>query len=189
MTVALVLGVVGRVEVRACAPRTRRRRCRPSCRPACTPSRGARRAHVLLGGAGERARCARRRSPSPWRSRSRAERRRAGARPRSRRSPGCCGGTTGSMRVSSRTCVQASDRRGRRRRWPTAAARSGSRRRRRSSASSCEVGRLEAVAAGLERAHRLLQRLLEGAADRHRLADRLHLRAEHVARLPGTSRR
>src|SRR5207253_10302764 len=43
--------------------------------------------------------------------------------------------------------------------------------------------RLEAEAPDLERAHRLLERLLERPADRHRLADRLHLRAEGVARL------
>ena len=43
--------------------------------------------------------------------------------------------------------------------------------------------RLEAVAADLERAHRLLERLLERAADGHRLAHRLHLRPEGVARL------
>src|SRR5215510_16170603 len=35
----------------------------------------------------------------------------------------------------------------------------------------------------LERAHGLLQRLLEGAADGHRLADRLHLRGEPPIRL------
>ena len=40
--------------------------------------------------------------------------------------------------------------------------------------------RAQAVAADLQAAHRLLQRLLEGAADRHRLAHRLHLRAEHA---------
>jgi len=44
------------------------------------------------------------------------------------------------------------------------------------------VRRLEAVAADLERAHRLLQGLLEGASDRHRFADRFHLRAQHVTR-------
>ena len=37
-------------------------------------------------------------------------------------------------------------------------------------------------AAVLERAKALLQRLGEGAADGHRLADRLHARAEHVGR-------
>src|SRR6185295_3382481 len=42
---------------------------------------------------------------------------------------------------------------------------------------------LEAVAVDLERADRLLQRLLERPADRHRLADRLHLRAEQIFRL------
>ena len=41
---------------------------------------------------------------------------------------------------------------------------------------------VEAEPAGLERAQRLLQRLGERAADRHHLADRLHLRAEHRRR-------
>ncbi len=40
--------------------------------------------------------------------------------------------------------------------------------------------RRQSVAAGFEAAQRLLQRLLEGAADRHRLADRFHLRGESV---------
>ena len=38
---------------------------------------------------------------------------------------------------------------------------------------------VEPAPPGLERAQRLLQRLGERAADRHHLADRLHLRAEH----------
>jgi hypothetical protein len=38
--------------------------------------------------------------------------------------------------------------------------------------------RIEAVEPGLQPAQRLLQRLLEGAADRHHLADRLHLRGQ-----------
>src|SRR5215468_2542262 len=38
---------------------------------------------------------------------------------------------------------------------------------------------VEAGETGLERAQRLLQRLLEGAADRHDLADRLHRGGEH----------
>jgi hypothetical protein len=42
--------------------------------------------------------------------------------------------------------------------------------------------RVEAGAAGLERADGLAQRLAEGAADRHRLADRLHLRAQRGRR-------
>ena len=41
---------------------------------------------------------------------------------------------------------------------------------------------LEAPRADLQRAQRLLQRFLEGAADRHHLADRFHLRAEFVDR-------
>ena len=41
----------------------------------------------------------------------------------------------------------------------------------------------EAGAVDLQRAQRLVQRLLERAADRHGLADRLHLRPEQVARL------
>ena len=41
---------------------------------------------------------------------------------------------------------------------------------------------VEPEAAVLERAQALLQRLGERAADGHRLADRLHLRAEHAAR-------
>src|SRR5262249_37156336 len=43
--------------------------------------------------------------------------------------------------------------------------------------------RLEADPADLERAERLLERLLEGPADGHHLAHRFHLRAERVARL------
>ena len=42
---------------------------------------------------------------------------------------------------------------------------------------------VEAVDADLEPAQRLLQRLLEGAADRHHLADRLHLRGQPVVGL------
>ena len=42
---------------------------------------------------------------------------------------------------------------------------------------------VEAVDAGLEPAQRLLQRLLERAADRHHFADRLHLRGEPVVGL------
>ena len=41
----------------------------------------------------------------------------------------------------------------------------------------------EAGAVDLQRTQRLVQRLLERAADRHGLADRLHLRPEQVARL------
>ena len=37
----------------------------------------------------------------------------------------------------------------------------------------------EAPAAGFQRAQAFLQRLLEGAADGHRLADGLHLRGQH----------
>ncbi len=45
--------------------------------------------------------------------------------------------------------------------------------------SSTSLGRLsQRVGAHLQRAHRLLQRRLEGAIDRHHLAGRLHLRAE-----------
>ena len=40
----------------------------------------------------------------------------------------------------------------------------------------------------LQRAQRLLQRLGEVAADRHRLADALHVRGERAGRRPGTSR-
>jgi hypothetical protein len=47
---------------------------------------------------------------------------------------------------------------------------------------------VEAEPALLERAQRLLQRLGEGAADGHRLADRLHLGAEHTGWCRGTSR-
>src|SRR6185295_16180624 len=42
---------------------------------------------------------------------------------------------------------------------------------------------VQAVDADLQAAQRLLERLLEGAADRHHLADRLHLRGEAVVRL------
>ena len=42
---------------------------------------------------------------------------------------------------------------------------------------------IEAVDAGLQAAQRLLQRFLEGAADRHHLADRLHLRGQPVVGL------
>ena len=38
---------------------------------------------------------------------------------------------------------------------------------------------VEAGEAGFERAQRLLQALLEGAADRHRLADRFHRGGQH----------
>ena len=40
--------------------------------------------------------------------------------------------------------------------------------------------RIQAVEPGLQAAQRLLQRLLEGAADRHHLADRLHLRGQAI---------
>ena len=39
---------------------------------------------------------------------------------------------------------------------------------------------VEAGQAGFQRAQRLLQAFLEGAADRHRFADRLHRRGQHV---------
>ena len=52
-------------------------------------------------------------------------------------------------------------------------------------AEAREVGR-EAREAGLERAQALLQRLGERAADRHRLADRLHHRARAPATRPGS---
>ena len=42
---------------------------------------------------------------------------------------------------------------------------------------------VEAVDAGLQPAQRLLQRFLEGAADGHDLADRLHLRGQPVVGL------
>ena len=45
--------------------------------------------------------------------------------------------------------------------------------------------RLEARVPDLERAERLLEALLEGAADRHHLADRLHLRGERRCRACG----
>ena len=52
-----------------------------------------------------------------------------------------------------------------------------------SASSSRSAGsQLRPQPAGLERAQRLLQRLGERAADRHHLADRLHLRAEHRRR-------
>ena len=47
-------------------------------------------------------------------------------------------------------------------------------------AESC--GRVEPVAAGFERAQCFLQALLEGAPHRHRLAHRLHLRRQQIAR-------
>ena len=42
---------------------------------------------------------------------------------------------------------------------------------------------VEAVDADFQAAQRLLERFLEGAADRHHLADRLHLRGQAVVRL------
>jgi hypothetical protein len=60
------------------------------------------------------------------------------------------------------------------------------------SSSGAEPGDLdlvEAGQAGFQRAQRLLQRFLEGAADRHRLADRLHRGGQQSARRRGTSRR
>ena len=41
-----------------------------------------------------------------------------------------------------------------------------------------QAGRIEPVLAGFQPAQRLLQRFLEGAADRHHLADRFHLRGQ-----------
>ena len=46
-------------------------------------------------------------------------------------------------------------------------------------AEALDLDLVEPVEAGLERAQRLLQRFGEGAADRHRLADRLHRRRQH----------
>ena len=46
-------------------------------------------------------------------------------------------------------------------------------------AEALDLDLVEPVEAGLERAQRLLQRFGEGAADRHRLADRLHRGRQH----------
>ena len=52
-----------------------------------------------------------------------------------------------------------------------------------SSASRGRLGTAGRVCAELERAHRLQERLLERAADRHRLAHRLHLRGQRAVGL------
>ena len=109
------------------------------------------------------------------------------------------GGRASGIAITRSSSAPRARRRSRRRQRRRAAAALGgasSPRSRCSAASSREqrgsrrgrAARSEPSRAGLERARRLLQRLAEGAADRHHLADALHLRAERAGRRPGTSR-
>jgi hypothetical protein len=87
----------------------------------------------------------------------------------------------GSILVSSCTCSRLMPAR---KAWPTYQMRSGA-----GLAISCSMivavglDLVEAVRRRLQPAQRLLQRFLEGAADRHHLADRLHLRGQAVVGL------
>ena len=172
----------------ACGPRTRPRRCRPACRPGGPPA-------AVAHGRGPRPRSlpksapgAGRRSPSAWPAsqRSRARRAPPPAPAPSPRSPAGCAGTRG--RSSSGRSTP-------RRRWRRGAGRppraprgapgrgvsiSAQERARGPPSPSGSAGGSKPGVADLQRAHRLLEALLEGAADRHRLAHRLHLGRELV---------
>ena len=178
----LGLLVVGGVVVRRLARRTRRRRCRRSCRPAGCRARAAAADDVFGRCRGSR-RSARRRSRAAWPAAARSAVELA-ARRRSRRrlldAAGRAGrGTTGRSRWPRRP-----PRRSRRPAAPAARRAAGRRagvRTRRAAARPCRPSSpcpVEDGALLLQRAQRLLQRLGEVAADRHRLADRLHVRGQ-----------
>ena len=177
-------------------PRTRRRRCRRACRPGGRRAARAVRADLGLGRRRAAARAARSEKPLRLSARRRVaverrERRRATiAAPRAP-GPRSAPGTRGRCATASWTSLErqagaervgdvAAGGPG-----PACAARRAARcarRRRRAAASAIGV---EAVDADLEAAQRLLQRLLEGAADGHHLADRLHLRGRARSSAPG----
>ena len=187
----LGLLVVGRVVVRRASRRTRRRRCRRSCRPAGCRARGAAR--------GRRPRSAPRSSPicaseKPCRLAAPQRRRR-----RDRRRAGDLAATSSMQhqlveepRVDAGGLVQLLDgRAGPHRLLHRDDPAVGRAAWRRSSSSALSPGspcQWKRGAGLLQRAQRLLQRLGEVAADRHRLADALHV-VVSVGRRRGTSRR
>ena len=185
----LALLLVGRVQVGGGGGELRRagvdalvdrqrRRARGACR--APPSRACRPA------------CARRLSEKPLRLSARS--RSALERAQARRARTCASSRDQILdlrqepRIDVRQLVRsarASSRRGRRRRRTAAGRRPGRAARGAAVAALSSVSgsvsmRVEPVEPGLEPAQRLLQRLLEGAADRHHLADRLHLRRQAV---------
>ena len=156
--------------------RTRRRRCRPSCRRAAGPSSCAARAPAPAAGR-PACRSARRRSRGAWpRAAGRASGpRRAAAAPCAR-----CLQALDEPRVDAGALRATSSMSAPRRRaasTPTGARpslREGARR----LVRPARVLPQQRPPADLQAAHRLLQRRLEAAVDRHDLARRLHLRAE-----------
>ena len=187
--------LVGRIHVRASATRTRRRRCRCACRPARTPSA-----------------CGARRRPPP-RSCRPASASRASEKPicfsRSQPDASSSAGRRGAPRSSASTMLldaleepavvtcrrpgspRSTARGGRPGRSPAGGPASASPARRgprpcwRRCWPSRDLDLVEAGQAGLQRAQRLLHRLGEGAADRHRLADRLHRGGQQRLGVPG----
>ena len=179
----LGLLVVGRVVVRRARRRTRPRRCRRSCRPAGSRARAGRRGPRRRSCRGS-CRSGRRRSRAAW----------PGAA-----APGVSSGAAVTSAATSLissswstnhgsipVAVEAPPRRWRRpaaRPSPCAAGRRAGARISSSSASlSSSTHSWLPVEDGVgllsRRAQRLLQRLGEVAADRHRLADRLHVRGQ-----------
>ena len=173
----------------ACAPRTRRRRCRRACR------RAARRCCARSA----RTSCSGDRPEVGEPPVGEAELLR-GAEPAPTRSDGAAAPIDASAlddllqvaqepRIDLRALedlLDARRRAGTPRRSPTA----GPAAARRSARQQLleprlpfrQRGPLEPGVADLERAQRLLEALLEGAPDRHRLADRLHLRGQQFVR-------
>ena len=191
----LGLLVVGRVVVRRAARRTRRRRCRRSCRPA-----GRR--------AGAAASARRPRRPAPGRSAAscrsdrpcplgpaQQRRRRAPARRRSRArsstSAAIWSTNHGSMPGRRGDLLDGRARRAAPARRRRAGRRAGRAARSSSSSASRRPGpapvQKPAALVSIERSA-LPQRLGEVAADRHRLADRLHRAWSARGRRRGTSR-
>ena len=178
----LGLLVVGRVVVRRARRRTRRRRCRRSCRPAGCRARAGPRGRRRRSCRGS-CRSGRRRSRAAWPAAAapgvssvgrghlggdlvdqqqlvdepRVDRGRledllgAWRRPGSRPSPACSRPSCGVRICSSSASL---------------------------SSSTHSLAPVEDRVLALQRAQRLLQRLGEVAADRHRLADRLHVRGQ-----------
>ncbi len=188
----LALLLVGRVQVGGASSRTPPRRCRRACRPAgCRARGGASRTSCSVVFQQVR--------QAPVGEALALEL--AAASSRVEVAPACCF----SMRelevddlldlreepaVDLREAVDVLERscRSRTRRRRTRAARPAGRRARPRSVSGSTRLQVEAVHADLEAAQRLLQRLLEGAADRHHLADATSSASSGGRRPAGTSR-
>ena len=194
------LSLPGGVDVGRVAPRTRRRRCRRACRPARDRAPPLR-ADVRRAARPSAAICCRR-TRAPWpraaAPRDRLARRRAALLELDDLAH--LSRNHGSMSVASWMSSTVSPTRRRRARAATGVRMAETR-----SSASIGVESRSSLAvrrrapgrmpssprrehARLQRPHGLLQRLLERAPDRHRLADRLHLRRERRS-APGTSRR